>query len=269
MLKDASQARRQPKPAAGQADEHSPRRLRAAMFAPIANAAGASIIVTRLRTAIDLGFFSDGELLPKEAVLADELNVGVFSVREALAQLRSEGLVETRAGRGGGTVVRRRSTLVHETSLRMLREISSVSLRDLSDWRSMLLAESAALAARRSSGPNLQRLIEYVGRIKSSAGQSDASRAHARFDIELASAAQSVRLTSAILDMYEKFAWLLGLGHASEDYRKDTEKTLRLLVKALEARDENLATSHARKHASQTFDYLVRLRLRTIAEHSS
>lgn len=206
--------------------------------------------------------------MPKEATLAGRLRVSAFALREALAELRAEGLVETRPGRGGGTVVRRRSTVVHQNALRLLCDMSSVSLRDLADWRGMLLSECAGLAARRSSVANRRRLFEYAKSMRGATTLSDASQAHARFDVELASAAQSVRLTSALLEIYEKYAWLFGLAYEDEKYKAAAQRTLRQMTEALEARDEQPATSLARAHASQTFDYLVRLRLRAIAEQA-
>ncbi|MCO5396693.1 FadR/GntR family transcriptional regulator [Ralstonia soli] len=238
------------------------------MFAPIGALSGVAGIVARLRTAIDLGFLEDGELLPKEAALAGQLRVSAFALREALAELRAEGLVETRPGRGGGTLVRRRSTVVHQNALRLLCDMSSVSLRDLADWRGMLLSECAGLAARRSSAANRRRLFEYAKSIRGAKTLTDASRAHARFDVELASAAQSVRLTSALLEIYEKYAWLFGLAHEDEKYRTGAQRTLQQITESLEARDEQRATSLARSLASETFDYLVRLRLQAIAEQA-
>ncbi|RQS05805.1 FadR family transcriptional regulator [Burkholderia sp. Bp8998] len=268
MLRDAARLRRPPEEVATRSSEQHAVPWHSAMFSPISGLSGAASIVARLRTAIDLGFLEDGELLPKEAALAGQLRVSAFSLREALAELRAEGLVETRPGRGGGTVVRRRSTAVHQNALRLLCNMSSVSLRDLADWRGMLLSECAGLAARRSSSANRRRLLDYARSINSGQTLSDASRAHARFDVELASAAQSVRLSAALLEIYEKYTWLFGLAHEDGAYRAEAQRTLQRITEALEARDEQEATSLARGHASQTFDYLVRLRLQAIAEQA-
>ena len=62
--------------------------------------------VEQLATAIRLGVFTDGEQLPPERELAERLGVSRNTLREAIAALRESGLVTTRRGRGGGTVVR-------------------------------------------------------------------------------------------------------------------------------------------------------------------
>lgn len=59
----------------------------------------------QLATAIRLGVYPRGSLLPPERELATRLGVSRATLREAMAGLREAGLIETRRGRGGGTVV--------------------------------------------------------------------------------------------------------------------------------------------------------------------
>ncbi|WP_307812730.1 GntR family transcriptional regulator [Phycicoccus sp. CSK15P-2] len=61
--------------------------------------------VEQLATAIRLGVFVDGDQLPPERELADRLGVARNTLRDAIAALRDAGLVTTRRGRSGGTVV--------------------------------------------------------------------------------------------------------------------------------------------------------------------
>ena len=64
-------------------------------------------MVQRITEAIHLGLLADGEQLPVEVELARQFGVAPMTVREALAELRDQGLVETRRGRTGGSFVRR------------------------------------------------------------------------------------------------------------------------------------------------------------------
>src|SRR5689334_6278552 len=61
--------------------------------------------VEQLATAIRLGVFSFGSALPPERELAERLGVSRATLREAIAGLRTAGMVRTTRGRGGGTVV--------------------------------------------------------------------------------------------------------------------------------------------------------------------
>ena len=59
----------------------------------------------RLATAIRLGVYPYGSTLPPERELARRMGVSRATLREAIAALRTAGMVSTTRGRGGGTVV--------------------------------------------------------------------------------------------------------------------------------------------------------------------
>ncbi|MBN9150436.1 MAG: FadR family transcriptional regulator [Micrococcales bacterium] len=61
--------------------------------------------VEQLGSAIQLGIFEPGTLLPPERILSEKLGVSRATVREAISALRAAGFVSTTRGRGGGTVV--------------------------------------------------------------------------------------------------------------------------------------------------------------------
>ena len=61
--------------------------------------------VERLATAIRLGVYPHGSMLPPERELSVALGVSRATLREAIAGLRAAGMVVTTRGRGGGTVV--------------------------------------------------------------------------------------------------------------------------------------------------------------------
>jgi GntR family transcriptional repressor for pyruvate dehydrogenase complex len=61
--------------------------------------------VEQLATAIRLGLYPRGSALPAERELAERMGVSRATLREAIAALREAGMVRTRRGRRGGTVV--------------------------------------------------------------------------------------------------------------------------------------------------------------------
>lgn len=69
-----------------------------------------------LRRRIRAGEFLPGDRLPAETTLVTEYEVGLVTVREALAALRTEGLIEERQGRG--TFVRGRRRRAERSNLR-------------------------------------------------------------------------------------------------------------------------------------------------------
>jgi GntR family transcriptional regulator, transcriptional repressor for pyruvate dehydrogenase complex len=79
--------------------------LTAAVLRPVRGHHAFEACVEQLGTAIRLGVYPNGSNLPPERELAARLEVSRATLREAIAALRSARLVETRRGRGGGTVV--------------------------------------------------------------------------------------------------------------------------------------------------------------------
>ncbi len=98
---------------------------RGVLLRPIEQGTAVEIVVERVRDAIGLGVLAPGERLPAETDLARMLDVGVMTLRAALAQLRDDGLLETRRGRTGGSFVRPASA----RSCRPRRSTSSTASR--------------------------------------------------------------------------------------------------------------------------------------------
>ena len=104
--------------------------LPAAVLRPVRGHHTFEACVEQLGTAIRLGVYPLGTTLPAERDLAAILQVSRATLREAIAALREAGLVETRRGRGGGTVV----TLKPRTpSARAAARISPERRRDWLD----------------------------------------------------------------------------------------------------------------------------------------
>jgi DNA-binding FadR family transcriptional regulator len=234
------------------------------LFGAVSTENAVTAVVRRLRAAIALGFLADGDRLPREADLARQLGVTAFAMREALGVLRDEGLITTRPGNKGGSFVRRGT----DRALLMsgeLRRMSATELRDLGDWRQMLASVSASLAAQRASDSSVKRLREYAAALGSAETELQARRAHGRFHIELAAAAQSIRMTHAELAMYEEFDWLLGAALADPQRRQESALELAAIAEAVANRLPDAARSAAQEHSASTVAALSDLRLASIA----
>jgi DNA-binding FadR family transcriptional regulator len=111
-------------------------------------------VVRRLSADIAAGRLAPGERLPSERELARALGVGRASVREALAALANQGLLETRPGSGSfvaAGAAARRHELPHDASP-----------SDVLEARALLEPQVARLAAARTPGapdPDLDELL--------------------------------------------------------------------------------------------------------------
>ena len=234
------------------------------LFGEVRTESAVTAVVRRLRAAIGLGLLADGDRLPREADHVQQLGVTTFALREALGVLRDEGLITTRAGKNGGSFVSHGTDRAQLTSAE-LRRLSATELRDLGDWRAMLTSVSASLAARRRSPSNASRMREHATALATAENVRDARRAHGRFHIELAAAAQSTRMTQAEFQMYEEFDWLLGLALADDERRAASARELMDIATAVADGEPDLARTAADRHCASTVDALVKHRLASIA----
>ena len=81
--------------------------VREVIFSPLEHGGRTQVVFDRLRNAVALDVFKDGEQLPPETELAAQLGISPVTLRDALGLMREAGLVETRRGRTGGSFVRR------------------------------------------------------------------------------------------------------------------------------------------------------------------
>lgn len=215
-------------------------------------------VADRLAQAIELGLLLDGERLPKESLLAEQLGTATVTLREALATLRGRGLVETRRGRGGGSFVRRTGgggggvgsghtggdDDAGPLLQRHLRGFTVVQLRELSDHRRAISGMAAFLAAQRAADDDVLRLRQRLDVFAAATSASDRRRAQTQFALEIASAGQAAALGRQELDLHAQLGDLLW--HAApDDQHAQVAQQLDSVVAAIERR----ACAAAREHA--------------------
>jgi DNA-binding FadR family transcriptional regulator len=239
---------------------------RRAVFAPLDDGALRSeAVARRVGSAIALGLLGDGEQLPSEAELAIQLNVSTVTLREALAELRKLGLVDTRRGRGGGSFVRSRDDALAQLSATRLAELGTTDLRELGDEHAAVAGTAARLAASRASVGEIARLRDVVDRLAGADSVAAQRRADGRFYIEVAACAQSVRLTMKQMDILVEFGQLPWPPERSPELLDEVLTSHRAVVDALEARDAARARDLTDRHVDARTRWLIDLRLQRLA----
>src|ERR1700678_795563 len=145
------------------------RRHAISLIAPLAVLGRAEEVALRVGQAIRLGLLTDGEQLPSEADFAAQLGVSAMTLREALAILRQQGLVETRRGRTGGTFVRRPTAPQVGLLRDRLGAMTTSALRDLTDVQCAASGAAARLAAARAPPVSMRRLLTLVDQLSAAA----------------------------------------------------------------------------------------------------
>ncbi|RBY83764.1 GntR family transcriptional regulator [Geodermatophilus sp. TF02-6] len=236
---------------------------RRAVFAPLDDGALRSeAVVRRVGSAIALGLLGNGEQLPTETDLATMLNVSTMTLREALAELRKLGLVETRRGRGGGSFVRARDDVLGELADARLAELGTTDLRELGDVHGAVAAAAARLAATRASRTETARLREIVDRLAHADSVTGQRRTEGRYYIELAACAQSVRLTMQEMDLHLELGQLPWPPAHAPELLGVIVASHRAVVDAIEARDAGTARALTEGHIETRTLWSIELRLR-------
>ena len=134
------------------------------------------MLVAEVRGQITAGRLSEGQQLPTEARMAAEFGVSRPLLREALAELRAEGFVETVNGRG--TFVRHPSEAdladAFVRQLQMSGTEPALTADHLYEARQAIEVSSAALAAERATPELVATLERLLQAMADSAGDAAA-----------------------------------------------------------------------------------------------
>ena len=154
--------------------------------------------VEQLATAIRLGAFPNGSSLPPERELAERMGVSRATLREAIAALRTAGMVRTTRGRGGGTVVDHAPVAPRRRALKNLEE-RRPALLDSLVFRRIVEPGACHLAASRRLGEDQRHLLTTS--LKEVAGAPDTAsyrQADSRLHLAMATVTESPLTIAAV-----------------------------------------------------------------------
>ncbi len=126
-------------------------------------------VTDALRSQIAKGRYNPGDRLPSEAQLTQEFGVSRTVVREAIAALRSDGLVEPRQGAGVFLLEQAASARRPFQQVDLTRVSSLIEMLEL---RTAVEGDAAALAALRRSPGQEGKLIEAFDAFRACAAAS-------------------------------------------------------------------------------------------------
>jgi DNA-binding FadR family transcriptional regulator len=209
----------------------------------------AELAVTQLRDQVLSGQWAVGARLPAETELAQQLEVGRSTVREAVRVLVHAGLLETR--QGSGTYVRS-LTAGSDFQARLRR----AAVLEAYEVREALEVQAARLAASRRTDADIAELAECLRQRQRARAQGRDARfieLDLAFHRAVVAAAHNVLLT----EMFDSFVTVLreALLAVASDRELDNDGTdpahVRLAA-AIEAGDVAAAEQAAHDHVDPT-----------------
>jgi DNA-binding FadR family transcriptional regulator len=131
-------------------------------------------IADRIAGEIRMGLLKPGQRLPSERDLAQRLEVGRSSVREAIASLQVHGVIETRPGSGSFVAADAVERVQAAASAGVSASAHDASPSALLEARSLLEPRIAALAARHGRpDPYAEELLARMDRATDGADGAD------------------------------------------------------------------------------------------------
>ncbi|MFK3780456.1 FadR/GntR family transcriptional regulator [Agrobacterium sp. NPDC089420] len=230
----------------------------------------AAKISSALRRDLTEGVFRPGDRLPSESALTREYSVSRTVVREAIAILRADGLVEARKGAGVFAVEVKPAKELPFNDLAVGRISSVIELLEL---RTVFEVESAGLAASRRSAVQVEGIVDAHRRVGDCLATGLPTRdADFEFHLAIAQATQNRRfpeflqlIRSGIIPRGE----LQGAapGARPKDYNLHLQEEHGKIVDAIIEGDADAARQHMASHLRGSLErYKVLLRSRTVAE---
>lgn len=173
--------------------------LSAAVLRPVRGAHVFEACVEQLATAIRLGVYSRGSTLPPERELAERLGVSRATLREAMAGLREAGLVETRRGRGGGTVVTLRPRTPSARAAARTTAAQRTAWLDALEFRRVVEPGACLVVARTGLDAAERIQLEEAHRaVAEAANAAQHRQADSRFHLTIAALARSPMIVDAV-----------------------------------------------------------------------
>ena len=217
-------------------------------------------LAERLRRDILRGQYLRGEQLPTERDLASAARLGRGSIREALRILETQGLVQTRAGRDGGSIVSRPSDQLLARQIDSYAKTRGLPLQALVDARAAIEPMVARLAAVHRTEGDLATLRRVADRLDG-AVEADVHRflkENVKWHHALAAASHN-DLLRAFASSISKLMYDASRirNFATADVRVVVSKSHRRVLAAIEQRDPDAARRRTERDIQSYARYLA------------
>lgn len=195
-----------------------------------------------------------GEKLPNELELSRQLGVSRATLREALRDLTTQGVLEVR--RGKGTFVSERVGEIEDFGFGGLGRGKS-QLRDLFELRLIVEPSAARLACRRASEEELADILDkgaaVEARIRAGEDRTEADR---EFHAAIVRATHNEFMMRLLPTINEAVSAAIASGGHEERLAEDTRRDHALLLDFFRKRDERGAEHAMAIHMHHSMDVM-------------
>jgi len=206
-------------------------------------------VTEQLLSLIRDGHLKQGDSLPSERELMEQLKVGRSSVREALRSLATMRVIEIRPGRGAFVRDPGLQDLVPSEALRAL--IKRQAMMEIVEAREVLEVEMAAMAVERATEEDLEKIRAILDEMEVALDDVEKSLAlNAEFHLAIAEAAHNqvlLTMLQSVKDYLEEK--LRDLSQDPADLRRSLEGH-KLIYESIRSGEREKAALSMREHLS-------------------
>lgn len=200
-----------------------------------------------LEARIQRGDYAPGAQLPTEKVLAETFGVSRAVVREAIARLKADGLIETRQGSGAFVTENPKSLNFR------LSASGESALLHIFELRTMVEATVAELAARRRTDADVEVMRQCLDRMEVAlSSEADGSEADDDFHLAIASATHNqyvLRLAEFLGRQFSESRRMAWVDHPrGMESPREAQREHHLMLAAITAGDPAAARQAAHVH---------------------
>lgn len=156
------------------------------MAAPLQRTSLADMAVDELIRLIEDSKLKEHDKLPPTTELADILGVSRTVVREAIAKLAGQGILEHRQGREA--VVKAPDSSQFERFFRLRFAVNGADYKSLQEYREVIEVGAARLAAQRATPDDIAAITERLNKLRGAATEDEQLRYDQDFHREVARA---------------------------------------------------------------------------------
>ncbi|WP_454856301.1 FadR/GntR family transcriptional regulator [Rhizobium binxianense] len=207
----------------------------------------ADVVYENMLALIRNGSWSARMRLPSEIELARHFGMSRPVIRQALARLREDGLIQSR--QGSGSFVR---SVEPEPQVQFPAIGSVADLESFLNFREGVEGEAAAVAARRRTDAELEKIHAAARRLADIAEHALLSQTDFAFHLAVAEASGNPFYVNTLTSLKEHMSLGLSLAWNFSGGRSDFRNTViaqhAAIVAAIEAHDAGAARSAMRAH---------------------
>lgn len=214
-------------------------------------------VIASLRQEIESGQREPGSKLPTEPVLTEQFGVSRTVIREAIAALKADGLLEPR--QGAGVFVLSPQTRANDKSIFAVDYAQVSDVLEILELRMAVEIEAAGLACTRASVAQQTKIYEAMAKMERALEKGEPTeQADFEFHSAIASATNNRRFAEFLEHLGDKTiprAQLRRRPPEAEDqkaYMQMITGEHRRIYDAIAARDEDTARKAMRDHLSQS-----------------